>query len=45
MSNMKFFNPFEGDIRDDEIKKWLDQSEEKEQSLIIKLLEEFKNYS
>lgn len=41
----KFFNPFEGDIGNDEIKRWLDQFEKSEQPLIIKLLEEFKYYS
>jgi len=45
MSNMEFFNPFEGDIGDHEIKKWLDQFESAEQPLIIKLLKEFKYYS
>jgi len=45
MSNMEFFNPFEGDIGDDEIKRWLDQFEKTEQPLIIKLLEKFKYYS
>ena len=45
MNNTEFFNPFEGDIRDDEIKRWLDQFERAEQPLIIKLLKEFKYYS
>jgi hypothetical protein len=45
MSNTEFFNPFEGDIGDYEIKRWLDQFEKTEQPLIIKLLEGFKYYS
>ena len=45
MSNMEFFNPFEGDIGGDEIKRWLDQFEKTEQPLIMKLLKEFKYYS
>jgi len=35
MSNTEFLNPFEGDIGDDEIKRWLDQFEKTEQKTSI----------